>query len=153
MVEFIIPKSIFNESEFKRLAAANTAAVALAVKRDYEATVRTWERKPTFTIEYGKDEVIVSTGDDNYTGIDEGVPAHIIAARRSPVMRFQKDYKAKSQPGVIGSRSGGKSGNIIVANVVSHPGIQARKFTDAIKKKNDPKFFAGGNEAVAKANR
>lgn len=147
-VEFIIPKIQFNVGEFKRLANANAEAAALAVKRDYEATTRTWERRPTFSIERTKDAVTVGTDSKTYQGMDDGVPAHPIVHRRSPVLRFQRDYTAKTQPGVIGSKKGGKSGDIWVAKQVFHPGIHARKFTDAIQKKHEQKFYRGGDKAV-----
>jgi len=65
---------------------------------------------------------------------------------------FPNKYKAKTSPGVIGSTSGGKSGTIVTATSVRHPGFQARKFVDAIKKKNDLEFYNGADKAVAEAN-
>jgi len=151
-VEFIIPKSIFNVGEFQRLNAARATALALSIKRDYESTVKSWNRKPVFVVEHSKDSITVGTDDINYKGVEDGVPAHGIDVI-SNVMRFPVGYKAKTSPGVIGSRGGGKFGKIVVAKHVNHPGIQARKFTDAIKQKHDAIFFRDADDTISIANK
>lgn len=152
-IEVVIPKAIFDVEKFKRLQRAHMASVALAVKRDFEATVKNWDHKPTFEVQYSSEEITVGTDDDIYALVDAGSPSHTISPVRAKRLKFQNKYKAKSTPGVIGSKRGGKSGEIVTAKVVRHPGFQARKFLDAIAKKNNVKFFQGGDAAVAEANK
>lgn len=130
------------------------AATANTVKRDLESTVKSWTNKPVFTIEYSKDEITVGTDDNIYALVDEGSPAHPIYPRVAKRLKFQSKYKAKTTPGVIGSRSGGKSGIIVTATgIPRHPGFTARKFIDAIAKKNNKAFFSGGDDVVVEANK
>jgi len=152
-VEVVIPKELFDLEKFKRLQKAHMASVALAVKRDFESIVKQWNNKPVFEIQYGKDEITVGTDDEIFSLVDTGSPRHAIAPVRAKQLKFQKGYKAKTSPEVIGSRRGGKNGPIVVARSVNHPGFQARKFIDAVAKKNNTKFFSDGDAIVSEANK
>ncbi len=67
-------------------------------------------------------------------------------------LKFQSKYKAKTTPGVIGSKKGGKSGAVVTATVVRHPGFMARKFVETIRKNNEIPFYDGQDKAVSEAN-
>lgn len=126
--------------------------------RDYRQTVKTFKRRPTFrksapvlrgglyTIHYGTD-------DENYRRLDEGTRPHIIVARRAKVLRFQGNYRAKTQVRVIDSRSGGPSGRFIFRPVVRHPGTKAREFTKVIQTRQQ-RILQGRMQAdINKANK
>lgn len=151
-IEAIIPKMIFNTSVFQRLAAAQAGAVALAVKRDFESTTKTWDHSVEFTMEYSAQEITVGTDDELYALVNNGASSHTITPRRARSLVFQPGYKAKTSPGVIGSKSGGKSGDPIQVPSVSHPGFQARAFDEAIAKKHDLDFGDAIDKAIAQAN-
>lgn len=152
-VQVIVPKELFDIEKFKRLQKAQMSATALRVKRELEKTVKTWDDKPTFTIEYSKDAVTIGTDHQIYALVDDGSPAHIIRPRAAKRLKFQNKYRAKTTPGVIGSKKGGPSGDVVTASVVKHPGFQARKFIEKIHKDNDLPFVHGQDQAVEEANR
>ena len=127
--------------------------MAIKIERELRSTVKAWKHKPSFSVKYARDEISITTDDDLYALVDAGSPAHTIVPVRARRLVFQNKYKAKTSPGVIGSSSGGKSGVVVVAMRVSHPGFQARKFIEEIKKRNDLEFFDGEDKAVAEANR
>ena len=123
-----------------RLALLNELrAVGKEIKRDFEATTATWEHKPDFkldiTLAGGEPGVTVGTTDDVYKWVDEGTKPHTIAPVNAQVLSFRSGYKAKTQPGVIGSTGGGAQGDQVFAMVVNHPGTEARKFSQKIKRK------------------
>ena len=153
-VEFITPKSaFFNIERFTLLHRAHMRVMAIKIERELRSTVKAWTHKPSFSVKYARDEISITTDDDLYALVDAGSPAHTIVSVRARRLVFQNKYKAKTSPGVIGSSSGGKSGIIVTATrIPRHPGFQARKFIEAIKKRNDLEFFDGENKAVAEAN-
>lgn len=153
-VELIIPKSTpFDANGFDRLIKAKQAAFAQTVRRDFEATTRTWDRDVKFYIEYTADGIAVGTDDKIYALVEAGSPMHDIPTKTAPMLIFPANYKAKTSPGVIGSSRGGKYGKIRKAKIIyNHPGFQARRFVDAIRIKNDPKFFSDADEALSRAN-
>jgi len=123
------------------------------VEMEFKSTVKTWKHRPVFRVKKTRDEIIVSTDSDLYGLVDAGSPPHPIEPIRAKRLVFPNKYKAKTSPGVIGSKSGGKFGTIVTATrIPRHPGFQARKFVDAIKKKNDLEFYNGADKAVAEAN-
>jgi len=56
------------------------------------------------------------------------------ANRETPqaYLHYQRDYTAKTTPGVLGSQRGGKSGPWVLARLVHHPGIRARGFSGMV---------------------
>jgi len=130
--------------------APNTQAARLAllnelrrvgkdIKEDFEATTQTWKHKPKFDIKIslagGTPSVEVGTGDEIYGFVDEGTKPHVIAPVNAKRLVFATGYRAKTQPGVIGSSAGGANGDVVYAKVVHHPGTKARKFSEKIKRK------------------
>src|SRR3989304_5631888 len=94
--------------------------VAVDMRYDFEKTVATWKDKPSFEIIQMGRGYTVQTDDEKYLWVDQGTRAHAIEA--APLV-FQANYVAKTQPRVIGSRPGGKSGpTVFVMGIVQHPG-------------------------------
>lgn len=127
----------------QRLLQTVDGAMALwarDVKKDYESTVATWTDKPAFKVTRRSApsyiQYSVYTSSEKYAYVDFGTRPHAIAARRSPYLRYQQVYRAKTRPGSIRSRAGGKSGPWLVRKRVNHPGNEARKFTETIARKN-----------------
>lgn len=142
-----------------RLALLNELrAVGKEIKKDFQATTATWDHDPKFeldiTLAGGEPGVTVSTTDEVYKFVDEGTKPHTIAPVNAQVLSFRAGYKAKTQPGVIGSKGGGPEGDQVFAMVVSHPGTEARKFSEKIKRKWAGEFgkrMLAAMDAAAKA--
>ena len=110
------------------------------IKADYKETVKAWKRKPDPTAENESEASRVVGMDDSekvYGYVDRGTRPHIIRPRRASYLAFQSGYRAKTSPGVIGSRQGGAFGGRRFAKVVNHPGNKARRFTEAIARKRE----------------
>lgn len=112
------------------------------VKRAFERTVATWVSTdrwevPTFQIETTRNgdyfDVFVTTDSTLYKFINNGTE------RRFAMM--PKGYKSKSQPRVIGSRSGGGTPLFVNKNMPPRPGIQAREYVDEIYERRKDFFF------------
>lgn len=125
---------------FKRAIVAENRRVRDGIKKDFEATVATWETKVRFDTqekEQGTKLVFsVTTDNEVYGYVSEGTEPHLIAPRKPlGALAFQTGYSAKTRPGFIGSSPGGKSGPVAFAKFVQHPGTEGRKFEQAIAKK------------------
>ena len=109
---------------------------------DFKKTTATWKKKPGFDKEYqfgkGRKTASVTTENEIYQYVDEGTPPHEIRAKAGGTLAFGTPSSPKTQPGVIGSSSGGTGGNAVYAQVVHHPGTKARLFSVTIKKKFEP---------------
>jgi hypothetical protein len=102
------------------------------VLRIFRRTTATWHHKPEFDSEVVSDGadllVQVWTNDKIYAWVSEGTPAHFILPVRARCLTFQTGYNAKTVPGVLDSRSGGKFGPVVHRAWVEHPGTDARHF-------------------------
>lgn len=109
------------------------------VDKDFDATVKTWEHSVRFDKEFesGRSRIRFSTmtSDPIYGYVSGGTRPHRIVPKRAKVLAFPGTYTAKTAPGVIGSRSGGSSGETVYSKGVMHPGTKARNFPEAIEKK------------------
>ena len=122
--------------------------------KDFRLTAETWEHKPVFQSQIsliGGPSLLVGTDDEIYGYVNNGTPSHVIQPKLASVLSFQTDFTPKTVPGVIGSKSGGKSGPRRRAKAVQHPGFEARKFDDTIQKKWKPIFKDRSHEAMKKA--
>lgn len=132
----IIPKNVLNPQQQLRAIQNTLDGAAAGALVDFKTTVATWTHKPGFTIDNSQpDRRIVGTDDQIYAYVNDGTKAHTIRARGKGRLRFQAGYRAKTSPGVIGSRGGGASGPVVYARVVRHPGTRARQLTKAIAEK------------------
>lgn len=153
IVEVILPKSVFDVNKFSSLYKNHMRMIGLRVQGDFNLTTKTWKHKPKFTVKRDTDSVTISTDDDIYALVEAGSPRHPIFPRRARRLVFPNKYKAKTTPGIIGSKSGGKSGTVVIATKIpDHPGFQARKFVNAIKEKNDKIFQSESDRIVTEAN-
>lgn len=122
-----------------RVEAAVRAAMQQAADEAvelYEQATKTWEHQPAFEQVPVKDGIIVGTDSDIFGYVDEGTKPHTITIKNARVLRFRRGYQAKTSPGVLGSGSGGASGEYAYAKTVQHPGTKARNFTRLVQQKS-----------------
>lgn len=141
-----------------RLTIINKArGVGNAMKKDFEATTKSWKHKPVFTVDVSTKgqgpAILVGTDDEIYRYVNDGTKPHPIFPKRAKVLRFQGGYSAKTSPGVIGSGSGGASGPTLFRPYVQHPGTEARNFDEVIAKKWQSRFRQEMEAAMAEATR
>lgn len=152
-----IKPSRLKEKEMRLELLNALRKAAKDIRKDFDLTVKTWEHKPEFqeVISLGGNSpsVLVGTDDEIYRYVDEGTKAHIIRPKKAKRLRFQGTYTAKTSPGVIGSSSGGSSGDVIYSTGVHHPGTKARKFSQAIEKKWAKAFKGRMEDAMQRARK
>lgn len=154
------PKKL-KQDAFRRQFRNACKRAGYGIQRDFEKTTATWEHKPKFTSSTSVvgpgPAVLVETDDEIYTYVDKGTKPHEIWAGAytgksdKKVLAFQGTYTAKTVPGVIGSRSGGKSGEWVHTPMVQHPGTKARNFDAIIERKWTPRFKAEIEQAMRDA--
>ena len=144
------------------IEAKNTADELL---QEHRKVVRDWTHKPGFRQQaYRNPNVysikIVPTG--RYARIwyfvDRGTKPHEIPAKNVPKLKYQKGYSARTAPVAKYNRGiGTASGEWGSAEVVQHPGTEARKFTETFIEELSPPFpdriQAAIQLGIQKANR
>lgn len=151
----IIPKEINKKALFDELEN-EMKAIQKEMAKDFDSTVQTWNNKPKFDKEFESSKsrirIFTGTGDEIYGYVSEGTKPHRIMPK-GRALRFRGTYRAKTSPGVIGSKSGGASGAEVFSKGVNHPGTKARKFDEAIGKKWDRPFRNRIDKAIDRARR
>jgi len=148
----------FNDKVFYREFEIAAKQTGKDIKKDFEKTVKTWDRKVKFemlvSIGPNSIDVLVGTDDEIYQYVDFGTKEHIIMPKKpGGVLAFKSKYKPKTIPNLIGSRSGGSSGDTVFAKWVIHPGTQARNFSKVIAKKWERIYKRRIEKALSIANK
>ena len=119
---------------------------ATQVKKDFEKTVETWEKKPKFDTVIalgarGGSEILVGTDNEIYRYVNEGTKPHLIWAgiytgkSNKRVLAFRSQFRPKTKVRVLKSYRGYKGGPTIKRPYVQHPGTKAREFDEVIAEK------------------
>lgn len=111
--------------------------------RDFKRTTSTWTKQPNFVqVVIDGNDLIAAAGTDNriYGYVTRGTRAHIIRPRRAKMLAFRVGYRAKTTPRTLGSRRGGASGAQVYAQLVLHPGTEARQFEEEIVRRRQKSF-------------
>lgn len=166
LVKPLRPKK-FKDREFRKEVLFAAGKAARDIKKDFQQTVKTWKRKPTFemVVAVGPKsiDILVSTDDEIYGYVDKGTKPHPIFAgiytgksdKKSLYFQWggKGSYSPKTIPNVIGSRSGGSSGPMVNKAWVDHPGTKARNFDKIIAKKWEPIYKRRIEQALSRANK
>lgn len=106
---------------------------------DYERVTHNWDHKPRITqhVERSGGAWIgrVRVSGKVFEAVERGVPGRYIYPVRAQVLAFRRDYRAKTSPGSLTSRSGGSYGDMVFSRGHWWPGIRARHFTEKILRK------------------
>ena len=151
----ITPKNkIFDIDKFDREAAKSLNDIIKKAEREFGKTVATWKNKPDFKVDRATSSKLVaavSTMDEIYGYVVRGTRAHIITPKRAPALRFQTGFTSKTMPRKITSRRGGRSGPMVSAKMVRHPGTQARDFDIVIAEMLQPELVKEVRNDIKKA--
>lgn len=121
---------LFDDKAFRRDLRRINKNRAAKMKRDFQRTTKTWEHKPTFhqlTEIEPEPTVMVYTEDEQYGYVSGGT--RVRRALMTP------DYSPKTRPGVLDSFPG-RGGVVYVSRKLNLPGIEARRFPEAVEKKH-----------------
>lgn len=153
----IKPHTPFKPGVFRQEMHAAGIVTMANMMRDFNKTTRTWQHNVDFkgvvNDKPTEIDVTVSTKDKVYGYVDKGTKPHIIKPRRAKALFFQKRYKAKTTPHVIGSHKGGASGDVVAAKIVHHPGTDAREFSHDLQSKYQPRLKKDIEAAITRAAR
>jgi hypothetical protein len=128
--------------------------------KEYEKTVSTWNNPPKFEalislMAPGATLVVGPVGNDeavqHYEWVDKGTRRHWVEPVKAKALYFQGSYKAKSVPNVIGSFTGGASGEFFYSKGHWVSGIEPRNFDKVIQEKMTPQFKRRMEEAMRRA--
>lgn len=140
--EVIVPKDLlFNPAKLARAIENTLDGVALNIKADFGVTTRTWKTRPAFYIRRARvGERTIYTDNEIYHYISGGTKPHPIRGRRGRLGFYSKGFRAKSRVRFIGSNKGAQaSQDFRTPKEVTHPGIKAREYPEAIGEKWDKK--------------
>lgn len=153
----ITPKHLPSTADYMKAIDNAVQQTGSLIMRDMQATVRTWEHKPTFYVvihkSSGEYAVIAGTNNLIYLFVDHGTKKHPITAKRSKYLRFSLGYRAKTRVNIIGSQEGGPFGPDQFAQTVKHPGFPGRNFIIRIKARRQVTMRQMTEQAIAKVNR
>lgn len=128
----------FDPDAFSRAMIKEMEKLNRDIKKDFEATVRTWEGKPRFTSKVNVSEGLIE-GHTRTARMHGGKPPELIYyfINQGTKVRFAKmteDWQPKTRVRVIGSFAG--RGGLERVDNIARPGVKARKFTEAIATKH-----------------
>ena len=134
-LEAIVPKQLFKLPLVRAEMLQEMGRQIDIMDRMYGATYRTWTHKPQFKKAFRTApnflEAKVSTIDQIYAWADDGTRAHAIIPRRAKQLSFDAQFTPKTNPNIIGSGRGSRSGRVHATHVF-HPGSKPRNFTKEI---------------------
>jgi hypothetical protein len=150
----IVPKKLLDS--FRPALQKALTETGKGIEKDFQRTTKTWQNKPAFTQEdhLSGDPMSteVYTEDEVYGYVNSGTKPHVIRPKTpGGRLAFQGTYTAKTSPGVIDAKGGGKSGAMVYSQGVQHPGTDAREFDKAIAKEWEKKFPDAVDEALKQA--
>jgi len=150
-----LPKDAIPTKAIEKAIKNALNASAKGAQVDFKVTTRTWTNKPEFAIESPDEETrVVSTDSKIYGFVDKGTKPHIIRPRKGGRLSWMGTaYRAKTSPGVIGSKTGGNNNSIVYAKIVQHPGSEARKFSIAIRDKWAKQMYTLMQSAILAATK
>lgn len=138
--EAIVPQP-FQEGKGRLQVLHAMERVGAKIKKDFDATVITWTRKPKFIIKPHFSEAFIGvevfTEDQVYSWVNYGTKPHDIFIRSKKALLFPGVYRAKTSPGVIASYTGEKSERDVFSPYALNVHIEARKFDVVIREKWD----------------
>lgn len=153
-IKRLTPKKL-NESGMRLELLNALRKAARQIKKDYEATVATWDTDVKFkeqvSLKESAPSISITTDNEVYRYVNEGTKPHIIEPVRAKRLRFQSGYNAKTTPGVLSSKNGGANGDTVFSMRVKHPGTKARKFDEAVNQKWEKQLRADLKDAMKRA--
>ena len=149
-VKAILPKKKFgNKKWIEGIAKVQREKTVRELKRLFRETVFGWSEKPDFgSVQRrtgGEVSVMVYPIGPNapiYELVSRGARAHTINARPGGILSFRPGYRSATRPGTLMGRRAYRSGKVIGAKFVNHPGFEPRNFARMVAQEYDAAEFA-----------
>ena len=126
------PKTLFQTKRVREAVENAMDDLSVEALTMFHKVTHTWKNKPNFVIRQVRNGMTISASGAAgkiFSYVDEGTRAHIIRARKKPLLRFRVGGSPKTRPRVITSTAG-KSGKVWVGALeVHHPGTEPREFS------------------------
>lgn len=138
LIPIDIGPSLVEIAELDQLAVERGLdLLAEQVKADYEKTTATWKQRPAFDVQKEPNERLIGTDDQTYAWVNDGTAAHFISPRTKRALRFASNVTPKTIPLSLDSQAGSRE-NDVYATRVFNPGVEPRKFDQAVFDKYEP---------------
>lgn len=160
-----IKASRFKDKAVNRALRNGLRRVGAAMRKDFEATTKTWDKRPEFkvsthlTAKMPSPSVEVWTDNELWRMLDEGTKPHPIFAgiytgrSNKRALAFPSTFAAKTKVGVLDSFQGSSGGQKLLRPYVDHPGTKARKWSQALEKKWRKAFKREMEAALSEARK
>jgi hypothetical protein len=166
-IKVTVPKQILSvEKVMREIRHTMSTKTAREIRDLFEKTTEGWSDTMNPSSGFGevrwntqtkfgalKNSVKVFTNSEKYALVNEGAKRHPITPRHGGMLRFRTGYRAATSPRVIGSRSPMRSGKVVGAQAVSHPGFEGRKFDETIAEEYTPIFEKDIQEAINRGSK
>lgn len=156
-----VPDKIVNVEKVRQaIIDAQERKTKPALIRLFGRTVEGWDNPPQFrsrridtASQLGIRVEPTGVNADQYSLVNQGSPRHIIRPRRARLLRFQPGYRAGTKPKSLSSTHYQRSGDLVTAHEVHHPGFQAREFTQTIADTHKSDFEQDMQQAIRDGTR
>jgi len=148
-----IPNTPKDPKNFLKELERRYARIGEQIRRDFERTVSTWDKKPKFTVKRIRTStgaITYEAGTDNeiYGYVTLGTKPHIIRAKNAPFLSFRTGGSPKTTPNLLTSKAGFIGDGWAKKQEVQHPGTEARNFHKIIAKRFQDKVVKESNQAL-----
>lgn len=141
-------KNPFETTNLKRLTEKAFRDVAEKEVRTLRRGTASWDTRVSFKIEPISSTAIgfkISTDSQVWKWVNYGTKPHVIEANGNSGgngrnLAFQSQFKPKTLPNRITSRSGGKSGQWVYPQKVYHTGAEPRDFLKNLEPQRDKRI-------------
>lgn len=150
-IKATIDQAGLNPKKHQRAIELARDIVATAALQDFKGATRSWKHKPTFTITRDDESTSIGTDSEIFGYVDQGTKRHIIRPKNKKRLRFGAGFSPKTSPGSLASGPGSKSGPMVYARVVHHPGTKAREFSKQISDRSQDLLEKTTRQQIEKA--
>lgn len=151
-----VPKEIVNVEKVRQaIIDAQNRLTKPKLIRLFGQTVDGWHNRPDFRSRRTDTSsqlgiLVYPSGPDadQWALVNAGARSHIIRPRRARFLRFRPGYKAGTKPRSLRSTAFVRSGDLVSAGMVRHPGFEAREFTQTIADEHQSDFEKDMQQAI-----
>ena len=166
-IKVTIPKEILRQQAVQdSIALFMTRKTAPEVKALFRGTIEGWQNKPTFRNKLTRRASYISeriwaegnrvtirglTVADQYQIVNFGAKRHTFGPKGIGYpLRFKhgSGYVSSTRPRILTSGPSSDGGSWVQTMSVDHPGLEARRFDEEIKKQYEPTFRSDMQDAI-----
>lgn len=150
-----LPKNKFADKKWRSELKKAMKITGRDLKGLFSKTTFGWSKKPDFRVSYSdiNNAMFVTVTPEGPNAaiwelVNVGAKPHMIPNEFNKILKFKPGYKASTTPGSLMSRRKARSGNFVFAKYVSHPGFEARRFTETIAETYEEQFGENTQDAL-----